>query len=106
PAAAQRSSGLRAVPLYNLFASEENSARSAPIAARAPQNTAAFGAADAQRLGLAEGATATLNVNGRTLQLPVRISAGLSAGCVGLVAGAQGTPLFNSGELVVVEAHA
>jgi NADH-quinone oxidoreductase subunit G len=104
-ASESRPGQLRAVPLYSLFGSDEMSARSA-VAERAPEAVAVLAAADADRLGVAVGEHIRLNVNGARVQLPVRISAGFSAGDIGLTAGLDGVPVFTAGDWVALEVGA
>ncbi len=58
PTAAVRSaeSGFQAVPLYHLFGSEETSSRAEPVRERIPAAYVALAKADADRLGVNEGA--------------------------------------------------
>ncbi|CEA05149.1 NADH dehydrogenase subunit G [Pseudomonas saudimassiliensis] len=80
------------VPLYHLFGSEENSSRAEPIQQRMPHPYVALAEAEAERLGVVDGAMLTLTLAGQTLQLPVRISTDLALGVVGLPAGLPGIP--------------
>lgn len=80
------------VPLYHLFGSEENSARASPIQQRMPQPYVALADAEAQRLGVAEGAMLALSLGEQQLQLPARISSELPLGVVGLPVGLPGIP--------------
>ncbi|WP_312514759.1 NADH-quinone oxidoreductase subunit NuoG [Stutzerimonas nitrititolerans] len=83
------------VPLHHLFGSEETTALAAPIQSRIPQPYVALADAEAQRLGVAEGALLSLRVADAHLQLPVRIDASLSLGLVGLPVGLEGIPVLN-----------
>jgi len=83
------------VPLHHLFGSEETTALAAPIQSRIPQPYVALAEAEAQRLGVAEGALLSLRVADRHLQLPVRIDESLSLGLVGLPVGLEGIPVLN-----------
>ncbi len=96
-------SDLRAVPLYNMFVSEEMSSRSAPIVARAPAPSVVIAAADAERLGCAGAGRVAVTVAGQRVELPLSVSATMSAGCVGLTVGQGGVPLFENGAAVTVE---
>ena len=101
--AATAETALRAVPLYNMFVSDEMSARSAPIAARAPKAAVLLAATDAERLGCADAERVAITVAGQRVELPLVVSATLSAGCVGLTVGTEGVPPFESGAPVSVE---
>ena len=80
------------VPLYHLFGSDENSSRAEPIQQRMPQPYVALAEAEASRLGIAAGGLLELTLGGQALLLPVRISAELPLGVVGLPAGLPGIP--------------
>jgi NADH-quinone oxidoreductase subunit G len=69
------------LPIYHIFGSEELSARSPAVAARALQPYLALNPADAAKLGLVEGETAVLD---HTLTLPVKLLLSLPEGTVGL----------------------
>ena len=85
------------VPLHHLFGSEETSSRAEPIQARIPQAYVLLAEVEAQRLGVAEGALLSLKVKGKTLRLPVHISAALAVGLVGLPVGLDGIPALIAG---------
>lgn len=87
PAAFVAGSSLKAVPLYHLFGSEELSSRAAPVQSRIPQPYVAVAAADAARLGLSEGRSASVKVGSQLLTLDVRVSQSLATGTVGLPVG-------------------
>lgn len=99
PAAATRSaeSGFQAVPLYHLFGSEETSSRAEPVRERIPAAYVALAKADADRLGVNEGALLRLQVAGQELRLPLQIKPELSIGLVGLPAGFEGIPVDFAG---------
>ena len=82
----------QAVPLYHLFGSEENSSRAAPVQERIPQAYVSLAKAEADRLGVNDGALLSLNVAGQTLRLPLRINEELGAGLVALPKGLAGIP--------------
>ena len=82
----------QAVPLYHLFGSEENSSRAAPVQERIPQAYVSLAKAEADRLGVNDGALLSLNVAGQTLRLPLRINEALGAGLVALPKGLAGIP--------------
>jgi NADH-quinone oxidoreductase subunit G len=71
----------RVLPIYHIFGSEELSAQSPAVAARALLPYVALNPAGAAKLGLAEGEEAILD---HTLVLPVRFLPSLPAGTVGL----------------------
>ncbi|PVZ19430.1 MULTISPECIES: NADH-quinone oxidoreductase subunit NuoG [unclassified Pseudomonas] len=87
----------QAVPFYHLFGSEENSAKAAPVQTRIPQPYVALAKAEADRLGVNEGALLSLNVAGQALRLPLKINEELGAGLVGLPKGLAGIPAAFSG---------
>ncbi|WP_313516616.1 NADH-quinone oxidoreductase subunit NuoG [Pseudomonas sp.] len=87
----------QAVPLHHLFGSEENSSRSAPIQERMPQPYIALAKAEADRLGVNDGALLSLRVNGRALRLPLLVREELAIGIVGLPVGLPGIPPFAAG---------
>lgn len=103
PAAVVASTGLRAVPLYNMFVSDEMSSRSAPIVARAPSPSVVLAIADAERLGCASAGKVAVTVAGQRVELPLNISTTLPAGSVGLTVGFNGVPVFESGASISVE---
>ncbi|WP_110973223.1 NADH-quinone oxidoreductase subunit NuoG [Pseudomonas huaxiensis] len=80
------------VPFYHLFGSEESSSRAAPVQERIPQAYVALAKAEADRLGVNEGALLSLNVAGQTLRLPLRINEELGVGLVALPKGLAGIP--------------
>lgn len=90
----------QAVPFYHLFGSEENSAKAAPVQERIPEAYVALAKAEADRLGVNEGALLSLNVAGKTLRLPLRINEELGTGLVGLPVGLAGIPPAFSGKSV------
>jgi len=93
PAAfAARSDALRAVSLHHIFGSDELSARSEVIAGQSPGAYVALPAADAQRLGIADGETVRVTVNGIARSLTARVHEALAAGVVGVPAGIPGLP--------------
>jgi NADH-quinone oxidoreductase subunit G len=101
PAAFEPTPGTwQAVPLYHLFGSEETSARAAPLQQRIPQAYVALGNVDAERLGLGEGASVALTIDGRLLRLPLRVCDELASGLIGLPVGLPGIPAVIAGALV------
>ena len=88
------------VPLHHLFGSDENTSRAEPIQQRIPQAYIALAEAEANRLGVAEGATLAATLGEQSLQLPVRIMDELPLGVVGLPAGLPGIPPLNAASVV------
>lgn len=80
----------RIAPYYHLFGSDELSQRSPVFQSRMPQPYIKLNPADAAKLGVNEGAMISFRVDGQTLSLPLVISAGLTAGQVGLPMGMPG----------------
>ena len=64
---------------------------------RIPAAYVALAKADADRLGVNEGALLRLQVAGQELRLPLQIKPELSAGLVGLPAGFEGIPVDFAG---------
>ncbi len=97
---------LQAVPLYHLFGSEETSARAAPVQERIAQPYVALAKAEADRLGVNDGAWLSLNVGGQALRLPLQINEDMAVGLAGLPVGLPGIPALLAGAVVttVVEA--
>ncbi len=87
------------VPFHHLFGSEETSALAAPIQERAPQPYVALAKAEAERLGLNEGALLSLSIDGLELRLPLRLEENLSVGLIALPAGMPGIPATLFGRL-------
>jgi NADH-quinone oxidoreductase subunit G len=81
------------LPLYHLFGSEELSSRADVVQARIPAAYVALSAADAARLGLADGGKATVKIGDALLELAVRVSATLPAGTAGLPVGVTAAPV-------------
>ena len=91
PASFQAEDGKwRIAPYYHLFGSDELSQRSPVFQSRMPQPYVKLNPADAAKLGVNEGAMVSLRVDGQALSLPLVISAGLTAGQVGLPMGMPG----------------
>ncbi|MBC9251020.1 NADH-quinone oxidoreductase subunit G [Pseudomonas alcaligenes] len=91
---------LQAVPLHHLFGSEENSSRAAPVQERIPQPYVALAKAEADRLGVNDGALLALTVNGQALRLPLQVNEDLAIGLVGLPVGLPGIPALLAGAVV------
>ncbi|SIQ96688.1 NADH-quinone oxidoreductase subunit NuoG [Aquipseudomonas alcaligenes] len=85
------------VPMYHLFGSEENSSRAAPVQERIQPAYVALAKAEAERLGVNEGALISLTVAGQVLRLPVKVSEDLALGLVGLPVGFAGIPAAIAG---------
>ena len=91
PASFQAEEGKwRIAPYYHLFGSDELSQRSPVFQSRMPQSYVKLNPADAAKLGVNEGAMVSFSVDGQALSLPLVISAGLTAGQVGLPMGLPG----------------
>jgi NADH-quinone oxidoreductase subunit G len=86
------------VPLYHLFGSEETSARAEPMQARMPQAYVALAKAEADKLGVNDGALLSLKIGATTLRLPLIIDDNLSLGVVGLPVGLSGIPAVLFGQ--------
>ncbi|MCV9879576.1 NADH-quinone oxidoreductase subunit NuoG [Brenneria izbisi] len=80
----------RVAPYYHLFGSDEMSQRSAVIQQRMPEPYVMVNPSDAAALGVNAGALVELTCEGQTLRLPLRLSAELSQGQVGLPLGLPG----------------
>ena len=91
PASFQAEEGKwRIAPYYHLFGSDELSQRAPVFQSRMPQPYVKLNPADAAKLGVNEGAIVSFSVDGQALSLPLVISAGLTAGQVGLPMGLPG----------------
>ncbi|RON57975.1 NADH-quinone oxidoreductase subunit NuoG [Pseudomonas frederiksbergensis] len=88
------------VPFFHLLGSEENSSKAAPVQERIPAAYVALAKSEADRLGVNEGALLSVNVDGQTLRLPLRINEELGAGLVALPAGIAGIPAAIFGKTV------
>ena len=84
----------RVAPYFHLFGSEEMTQRSAVIQQRMPEPYVMVNPADAAKLGVNAGSSVEFSCAGETLRLPVRFSATLQAGQVGLPLGMPGIPPF------------
>jgi NADH-quinone oxidoreductase subunit G len=78
------------VPIYHIFGSEELSMASSGIVRRAPQPYLALGPEDAPA---GNGETVRLMVNGKSLDLPVKLMPGMPERVAGLPAGLPGLPM-------------
>ncbi|QKJ87927.1 NADH-quinone oxidoreductase subunit G [Paramixta manurensis] len=97
PAAFVGQDSWRVAPYYNLFGSEEMTQRAPVIQQRMPEACVVVNPADAAKLGVNPGTAVEFTCAGETLRLPVRLSASLQAGQVGLPLGMPGVPPFLSG---------
>jgi NADH-quinone oxidoreductase subunit G len=91
-----RSGSWRVLPLYHIFGSDELSSLAAPVASRIPAAHVVLSVGDSLRLGLDEGNTVNLVIGDATLRLPIRISAFVRAGTIGLPVGLAGVPRFGT----------
>ncbi len=87
-------SHFRVAPYYRLFGSEEMTQRSPTFQKRMVPAELVINPADAEKLGVNHGAAAELVCAGETLRLPVRFSAFLQPGQIGLPLGMPGVPPF------------
>ncbi|RYY75334.1 MAG: NADH-quinone oxidoreductase subunit NuoG [Gammaproteobacteria bacterium] len=76
--------GLQSAPLYHLYGSDEQSAKAEVVATRVPQAYVAVSAVDAHKLGLSDGQQAEVIAGGAVFAAPVKISADLATGVVGI----------------------
>ncbi|WP_241608723.1 NADH-quinone oxidoreductase subunit NuoG [Rosenbergiella australiborealis] len=97
PAAYQPQEQWRVVPLWRLFGSEELSQRSAVFEQRMTPAEVVLHPDDAAKLGLETGQSVQLQALGVSMALPLRISASLSRGLIGLPVGMPGIPPYLSG---------
>ncbi|WP_147198957.1 NADH-quinone oxidoreductase subunit NuoG [Pantoea sp. CCBC3-3-1] len=84
----------RVAPYFQLFGSEEMSQRSPVFQQRMATPYVVVNPADAEKLGVNAGTFVEFGCSGETLRLPVRFSATLQAGQVGLPLGMPGIPPF------------
>lgn len=94
PGAYTTNGQFRVAPYYQLFGSEEMTQRAPVIQQRMSAPTLVLNPEDAAKLGVNSGASVELTCAGETLRLPVRFSASLQAGQVGLPLGLPGVPPF------------
>jgi NADH-quinone oxidoreductase subunit G len=104
PELAATGEGLRVLPIYHIFGSEELSARSSAVAERMPANQAALNARELARLGLQAGQSLRLSWNGSALNLPVQLNDSLPDGGIGLSPGLPGMPVIDAGHVQVEKA--
>lgn len=91
---------LEVVALHHLFGSEETSAKAAPLQERMPAPYALLAKAEADRLGVNDGALLSLSVAGQTLRLPLQVTEELAIGVIGLPLGLPGIPAQVAGVVV------
>ena len=85
--------GLRAVPLWQAFGSDELSGLSAPIVERMQRPFVVLNPADAARLGVADGEDALVSCGSDdTFPMRVRVNPAMAAGHVGYARGLPGAP--------------
>jgi NADH-quinone oxidoreductase subunit G len=95
PAESRRKAGSwTLLPLAHAFGSDETSALSPPIAELAPKPYVELNATDAAELGLRAGDLASLVVDGKTRELPVRMTTQLPRGTAGIPVGLAGFPVL------------
>ena len=84
---------LRAVPLWQVFGSDELSGLSAPIVERMQRPFVVLNPADAASLGVAEGEDAAVSCGSEdTFSMRVRVDAAMATGHVGYAHGLPGAP--------------
>ncbi|WP_039659734.1 MULTISPECIES: NADH-quinone oxidoreductase subunit NuoG [Pantoea] len=94
PAAFVSDAKWRVAPLHRLFGSEEMSQRSPVFQQRMTEPALVINPEDAAKLGVNNGAAVEFSCAGETVRLPVRFSASLQAGQIGLPLGMPGVPPF------------
>jgi len=75
------------VPLFHIFGSEELSSMAPSIEELSPQPYLALNADDADSLGFVSGDNASIDLNGKSYRIPVRVSPSLPTGVAGLPVG-------------------
>jgi NADH-quinone oxidoreductase subunit G len=88
--------GLQSAPLYHLFGSDEMSSRSEVFATRIAKPYVAVSSVDAHKLGLTEGQNAEVIAGGAIFVAPVKVSADLAVGVIGVPV-LSGLPKLASG---------
>lgn len=84
----------RLAPLYHIFGSDELSAQASVVAEKIPAPYVAISTQDAARLGVQENTSVIVRVANKNMRLPVKISATLALGSLGLPVGLEGMPAF------------
>jgi len=97
PTTTQRGEGLRLVPLYEHFGSEELSSLAEPIRVRGSARYVVLNRADAQRLGIDNNDITRVTIDGIALDLPASARDDFPRGAVGLPVGLPGIPPFVAG---------
>lgn len=77
-------SGLQSAPLYHMYGSDELSSRSEVVATRLPAAYVALNNNDAKNLGVIEGQSVEVSVGDIRFVVPVKLSAQLADGVVGI----------------------
>lgn len=85
--------GLVAAPLYHLYGSDEQSARSQLVQTRVPAGYVALNPVDAERLKLVAGQTLQVQVAGETFSAPAFINPTLAEGVLGVPVLLNATPV-------------
>ncbi|MCD1124535.1 NADH-quinone oxidoreductase subunit NuoG [Jinshanibacter sp. LJY008] len=88
--AANGENSWQVAPYYHLFGSDEMSQRSDVIQQRMPEAYVMLNPQDAAKLSVNTGSVVAFSCEGSDLKLPVRISAALEAGFIGLPLGLPG----------------
>jgi NADH-quinone oxidoreductase subunit G len=96
-AAAAPRDGMSIAVLAHIFGSEELSARAPVMESQLPGAYVALNPADAAAQGLAEGGVARVLAGDVTIEAPLRISATLAPGTIGIPAGVPGLPFVPVG---------
>ena len=78
------------VPIAHLFGSERLSLETPGVAEQAPAPYIALNPDDGHRIGAGTGDTIAVEIDGRTLELPLKPEPGLPQGCAGLPEGLPG----------------
>jgi NADH-quinone oxidoreductase subunit G len=91
------SAAFETVALHEFYGSEELSAQSPAVGSRIPQSYLAVSPATAAKEKLKDGERATVQLNGATATLPVRVRADLAPNCVGVPVGLSGVPTVTPG---------
>lgn len=90
PGFCQQEGKWQIAPYYHLFGSDEMSQRSTVFQQRMTEPCLTLNPTDAARLGVSAGAALSFSYEGQTVTLPLQLSAGLTAGQVGLPMGMPG----------------
>jgi len=80
------------IPMYHLFGSEPLSLETPGIAEQAPQPYVVIGPDDCQDLGVENGDTLAVELDGQVHHLPLKLGVGLAQGCAGVPSGLPGFP--------------